>query len=120
MTESVKEIASRVTAKYGVNRCKPCAEELRDELKKASHNGSILQMKTNGGRGFIVMKDPNFPLPFPVEENGAISETGLHFGVEVGGTVYGNIFRVGTSRSNWENSFDCDVHVFTVTEFERF
>ena len=120
MTETVKEIAARVTKKYGVYKCKPCAEELRDELKKAKHKGSILQMETKGDHDFIVMKDSDFELPFPIDENGAISRNGKHFGVDVGGTVYGNVFRSGTTKSTWESSFDCPSHEFTVTVLEEF
>ena len=74
-----------------------------------------------GGREFIVIKDPNFRLPFQTPPGThAIAENGRHFGVQVGFQVFDNVFKSGISRREWDTRFDCDVHSFSVTSIEPF
>jgi hypothetical protein len=123
MTTSKSDIAAlalSVTKKHGIRRCRECATELREVLATLGKKGCVLRLKTRGGRGYIVMKDPTFLLPFTADKDEAIATSGQHFGVLVGGLVYDNIFQQGISRSAWENSFACDIGTFDVEEIEPF
>lgn len=52
------------------------------------------------------MANANFPLPFSTTLGADyISENGMHYGVQVGGTVYDNIFRNGIALSDWQDQF---------------
>ena len=116
----VKALAQSVTKKYGLNQCRECATKLRSVLAAAGKKGCVLRLKTKGGRGYIVMKDPHFNLPFRTLGDASISDSRLHFGVQVGGYVFDNVHREGILRTSWEETFDCDVHSFDVTEIEPF
>ena len=80
----IENLALNITKKHGFNQCRPCATELRNVLIAVGKKGCVLRLATKGGRGFIVMKDPNFSLPFTTPGDSAISDTGQHFGVQVG------------------------------------
>jgi hypothetical protein len=112
----IENIAKNITRKYGFNECLPCANELRRVLIKAGISGKFLHLTTKGGRGFIVMKAPNFVLPFNAPSNSAISDNGQHFGVKVENYIFDNIHRSGILHSLWIESFDCDVHQFDIRE----
>ena len=109
-----------VTREYGFNQCRECATELRKAFSAKGLHGSVLRLATQGGRGFIVMKNPTFRLPFQTSGDVAIADSGQHFGVHVGLQVFDNIFRDGILRSRWEKEFDCDVHRFVVESKEPF
>lgn len=100
--------------------CRECATELRQVLLDAGKEGCVLQLSTVGGRGYIVMKDPNFKLPFAMQGEESISSTGVHFGVYVDGLVFDNIHREGIPKADWINSFACDVQNFSIEEIEHF
>ena len=114
-------IASPIASKFGLNKCRPCATALRDAFQEKHIPGSVLRLSTKGGRGYIVMKNSSFKLPFflpPGVE--AIADSGQHFGVLVGTLVFDNIFRSGVAAANWERQFDCDVHQFSLLKIEHF
>ncbi|HEV7925525.1 MAG TPA: papain fold toxin domain-containing protein [Verrucomicrobiae bacterium] len=117
---NIESLAYAVTQKYGLEKCFPCVNELKRVFKANGIHGQILKLSTQGGRGFIVMKNPQALLPFHVASDTAISRNGAHFGVQVGDHVFENIHRKGIPRVNWELQFDCDAHIFTVTVFELF
>jgi len=117
---NVVVIARKVAAQYGLNDCRACAADLRRAFKARGMQGHVLRLSTVGGRGWIVMKDPAFRLPFHAPPNVAIAESGQHFGVEVGQHVFDNIFRDGILKSEWEGKFDCDVHRFKLDRIESF
>jgi hypothetical protein len=117
---SIRALALSVTSKHGLNKCYDCAVELRAVMMAAGKKGCILKLSTNGGRGFIVMKDVNFKVPFRMQGEEAIASSGQHFGVHVGGFVFDNVHREGIARAAWQDTFDCDVHAFTLTEQDHF
>ncbi|MCK9605750.1 MAG: hypothetical protein M0R33_04780 [Methylomonas sp.] len=117
---NVRALAFSVTRKFGLNKCYECAIELRQVLSAAGKKGCILRLKTKGGRGYIVMKDSRFKLPFPTQGDEAIANTGQHFGVYVDGFVFDNVHREGIARGGWLDTFDCDVHSFELTEQDPF
>ena len=116
----VRALALSVTKKHGLNMCRECATELRQVLLDAGKKGCVLRLKTKGGRGYIVMKDPNFRLPFTTQGDEAIASSGQHFGVHVDGFVFDNVHREGIARADWQGTFDSDVHLFELTEIEPF
>lgn len=115
----VQTLAKSVTRKHGFNQCHKCADELRRVLIAAGVKGAVLRLRTKGGRGNIVMKDPSFFLPFAVLSSAAIATNGQHFGVQVGDYVFDNIHRAGIPLTKWRETFDCDVHDFDL-EIEHF
>jgi Papain fold toxin 2 len=119
-TSSIRALALSVTSKYGLNKCYACAIELRAVMKAAGKKGCILKLSTLGGRGFIVMKDVDFKVPFNMHGEEAIASSGQHFGVHVGGFVFDNVHREGIARASWQGTFDCDVHAFVLAEQDRF
>ncbi len=111
--QEIALIASSVTRRYGLYQCQLCANDLRNTFVRHGIHGQVLCLTTFGGRGFIVMKDPNFHLPFLMQPGeDAIASSGVHYGVQVGSQVFDNIFRDGIDRTKWEHQFDCDVHYF--------
>lgn len=116
----IAALAGTITRKYGFNQCRECATALRKTFSEKGLHGSVLRLATQGGRGFIVMRNPTFRLPFSVSGDAAIADSGQHFGVLVGLHVFDNIFREGILRSQWEKEFDCDVHRFVVESKEPF
>ena len=106
---SAARIASEITHKYGHLQCMQCAEELRDELIRANLKGSILKLEASAKhtRGWIYMRNDQFQFPFAMKPGQKwISDNGTHYGVEVFGTVYDNIFRNGISRADWPLQFE--------------
>ena len=59
-------------------------------------------------------------LPFPTQSGEAIATSGQHFGVQVGSFVFDHVHREGIPRSEWQDTFDCDVHAFELTEIDPF
>lgn len=114
-------LADSIASKYGWQECRQCATALREAFVKEQLTGSVLRLATQGGRGYIVMKDSNFKLPFTVPQGvDSIADNGQHFGVLIGNQVFDNVFRSGIPFADWQNQFDCDVHFFTVTTIETF
>src|SRR5256885_626248 len=96
-------ICRETTRRFGLNKCHDCAKALTKTLKASGFHGELVQLKTEGAtRGFIVMKNPKFPIPFPTGGTDAISETGQHFGVRVSGKVYCNVFQDGVNALAWD------------------
>ncbi len=121
ITPEIVVLAKKVTTKYGLNQCRQCATELRKIFAANGLHGHVLQLTTSGGRGFIVMRDSDFRLPFPMPlGKDAITETGQHFGVQVGQYIFDNIFKEGILKMRWESQFDCDVHSFKINIIEPF
>ena len=108
----VMSLALSITKKYGLNQCDDCAKELKDVFKKKGISGQLLTLSTKLGNDFIVMKNPNFILPFPTSGDCAISNTGQHFGIQVGEYVFDNIFKEGILETQWVSQFDCRCHQF--------
>lgn len=119
-SSSFRSLGLEVTKRFGLNECLPCAQELKARLSAVGKKGRILKLATKGGRGFIVMKDSSFALPFQTSGDEAISTTGLHFGVQIGDFVFDNVHREGIEFNRWSDSFDCDVHRFEIIEIEVF
>ena len=119
-TSEVRALAFSVTRKFGLNKCYECAVELRRIMISAGKSGCVLKLKSRGGRGFIMMQDPGFKLPFPTQSGEAIATSGQHFGVQVGSFVFDNVHGEGIPRSAWQDTFDCDVHAFELTEIDPF
>ncbi len=119
-TSDVRTLALSVTKKHGLNKCFECAVELRQVMMSVGKKGCVLKLKTKGGRGYIVMKDSKFQIPFPTQGDEAIANSGQHFGVHVGGFVFDNVHREGIARWAWQDTFDCDVHAFELTEVDPF
>lgn len=117
---NIHDIALSITKKYGFNQCLQCSTALRQALIAAGRTGVVLKLKAKGARLYVVMKDPDFKLPFNAPAEAAISETGLHYGVQVGEYVFDNIHRSGILRSKWVDSFDCAGHAFEVSEIDPF
>lgn len=121
ITPEIVVLTRKVTSKYGFRQCRQCATELRMVFMAKGLHGHVLQLTTSGGRGFIVMKNPAFRLPFPMPLGiDSITETGQHFGVQVGQYVFDNIFKEGILKMQWESQFDCDAHRFTINIIEPF
>ena len=119
--QEISVIASAVAANYGLTRCRDCATALRNAFIRRQIHGQVLRLATVGGRGFIVLKDDTFRLPFPTPPgNPAIATNGFHFGVLVGQQVFDNVFRTGVPYASWQSKFDCDVHRVTLTQIEPF
>ena len=118
----VAKICLGVTRRFGLNKCLECAKALAAALKEAGAAGEIVELKAQGAtRGFIVMKDPKFAIPFPAGAgNEAISTNGKHYGVRLNGKIYCTVFRGGIRAADWEGQFDCDAHKFSVTVASRF
>ena len=117
----VTSIAKPIASRFGLNQCRPCATALREAFRRSGLHGYVAQLTTLGGRGYIVMRDTNFRLPFvtpPGQQS--IANNRQHFGVVVDDYVFDNIFRDGTPFSGWQAQFDCDVHRFTLLKIESF
>lgn len=100
MTASLAaSIASSITVKHGRLACVQCAEELRDALVAVRIKGRIVKLEAQAKytRGWIFLVTPG---------NEPISENGDHYGVEVYGTVYDNIFKSGIPAANWPLQFE--------------
>ena len=98
-TSDVRALALSVAKKHGLNKCYECAVGLRQAMMIAGKKGRVLKLKTKGGRGYIVMKNPSFKLPFPTQGDEAIATAGQHFGVHIGGFVFDNVHREGIAIS---------------------
>jgi hypothetical protein len=72
----VSEIATKITGKWGLLKCKECAKELIKAFKAKGIQGKEITIQV--GDGFVMSKT------YPKE---AISRNGKHVGVEVNGIV---------------------------------
>lgn len=110
MTASLAaSIASTITIKHGRLACLQCAEELSDAFATAGIESRMVKLEAQAKhtRGWIHMKDVNFPFPFAMPHGvDSISENGAHYGVEVYGTVYDNIFKSGIAEADWPLQFE--------------
>jgi len=99
-------LAASITANYGRLQCLSCAEALSNALQARGISGVIHQLYVGYRPGWMFVADPKFVLPFPMVPGiHAISENGSHYGVEVSGIVYDNIFRSGLPLADWEQAF---------------
>jgi hypothetical protein len=119
----IAAIAVSITQQHGRLECASCARELTTAFKNRGIKGRVWQLKAiaTQSRGWICMEDPAFPLPFPTASGqDSISENGLHFGVEVQGIVYDNIFRNGIGLAAWPLQFTCYTGEFESTVVDSF
>jgi hypothetical protein len=117
----VLALVVKAASKHGFLKCHDCAKELSALFASKGIHGVVLRLTTKGGRGYIVMTDPNFKLPFQSPAGvDCISNNGKHYGVSVGDQVFDNVFRSGIDLKDWRNSFECDVHDFDTKAIDPF
>jgi hypothetical protein len=120
LTQDEVNLLASITNKHGLHSCHECALELQQVMRNDGIKGCVLRWEAKGGRGYVVMKDKNFKLPFATNANEAISRSGQHFGVRVGDFVFDNIHRTGIAFADWEDTFVCDSGSFEVITVESF
>src|SRR4051812_4287741 len=78
-----QQVASDAAQGFGNLQCVECAQNVEQALTAAGHGGQVIELRGGGSRGFIVdlSQPPNAP---------AISNNGVHVGVEVEGLVFDN------------------------------
>lgn len=99
-------LAASIAANYGCLQCLQCAQALSDALRAKGIGGLIHKLYVGSRPGWLFVADPNFVLPFPMPAGETtISQNGSHYGVEVAGVVYDNVFRGGIPLADWEQAF---------------
>lgn len=104
------EVASAAAQGFPNLHCQECANSVMAALKKAGHQGELIELKGPGG--FII----SHSLP---PGSDAISQNGRHLGVRVGDMVYDNITPNGIPYDQWIKSFDSigGISIRSVTPF---
>jgi len=96
----IQKKSKTLSGKFGRFKCEKFAKALMKWLIDEGVEGGYLTLKTaSSSRGFIVVDG----------EKDAISETGKHYGVEVDGIVYDNVFPKGFPRNKWLKTYSADV-----------
>lgn len=89
----------RITSKYGIGDCVPCASEVTSYIKSVGGSGVKLEMQATAPMYRFVRGE--------TPPNGSIANTrpiSFHVGVEYNGRVYDNFGR-HSSVTNWQNSY---------------
>jgi len=113
-------ICTTISKKFGLKKCKECAAAIAKELSKSNISGEILELSAQSSRGWIVMADEKFKIPFSTPPGGVISDTGKHYGVKVNELVFCNIFRNGIKASAWAKEFTCDSGKISCKSYKKF
>lgn len=100
------EKLSGIARKFSVFQCQECADEIQIWLKECNINGVYLKLRSAGG-DFIISERVGGDI--------AISQNGIHCGVEVYGRVFDNLPSTGMMKQTWLNDFAC-LGGFTVIE----
>ena len=119
LRETVQE-AAQSTRLYSVRECDKYAAALLKKLASLKIHGAIVRLSAQGGRGFIVPKNPALLLPFNVSLKMAIATNWRHWGILVDGYVYEQLLRDGVPLDQWPGHYDCDVHCFAVEVVANF
>lgn len=120
MTISDHEIyqqISKIVEQFSLMQCLGCAEAIKQWLKEQKINGIHLHLKLLpvGAVRYRFIVSARW-------QNGteAISQNGVHYGVEVRGLVFDNLSVEGLSRENWVQDFSCPSGSFIIEEVEQF
>lgn len=102
---------------YGQFKCVECADAVWQECEALGLAAEYLKIDTPGERGNEKPLKLNWELYGTLTDvtlaswmktdhiDRSVSEATLHYGVDVNGVVYDNVFPCGIARSAWENIF---------------
>jgi hypothetical protein len=109
---SARDVAAGAARGFAVLQCQECAEAVRDALLAAGHGGHLVELRTAGGRDFMVC------LSFDGGQT-TITMNGRHVGVRVGDLVFDNLHPNGLAYDEWLKDFDAvgGVQVQATTAF---
>ena len=105
-----REVKSIVSA-YPVFECDCCAIAVSDWLRSHEIPYKILRLKTK-------RKSDCFIVSRRYGMSDAITENGIHYGVEVLGLVFDNLSDEGLLRDDWIADFSCRSGQFVIDELD--
>ncbi|AFZ11347.1 hypothetical protein Cri9333_0369 [Crinalium epipsammum PCC 9333] len=112
--EEIFQEIGKIIQRFDLYQCDACARAILQWLQANNIQGKILKLKTATRRdGYI--------LSWRLERQditNSITQTGVHYGVEVLGRVFDNLSVEGMTREDWLNDFDCPSHQFILTELD--
>jgi hypothetical protein len=104
-------IASSVSKNYGILQCEECSLALQDTFTRLGIPGRRMKLLPINEAPWkwrnISMRNADFKLPCRSEPGEPISHNGKHYGYEVNGIIYDNIFREGIPANEWPAMFIC-------------
>lgn len=98
------KIVTPITAKYPIGKCLPCATELRKALNAAGFAVSVWEITSN--TQFIVLAETSLTAGLSSLLHKSITENGKHYGVEVEGQIFDNLFKTGIAAREWPKQFE--------------
>ncbi|WP_309229793.1 papain fold toxin domain-containing protein [Oscillatoria sp. FACHB-1407] len=105
-----------LVVRFPLLQCEECASTLKQWLKQRGISGKLWRLTTRyDGEDFI--------LSDRLEQKGcfeAITENGVHYGVEVYGKIFDNLSRHGLLLDDWVKDFTSLSNEFNVEAIEEF
>ncbi len=113
--DEVYQQVGRIVQRFGLMECFECAETVKRWLKDQEIDGIHLKLVPLEAIRYRFIVSNRW-------ENGAeaVSQNGVHYGIEVRGKVFDNLSAEGLSREDWIQDFSCPAGGFTIEEVERF
>jgi hypothetical protein len=113
--DEVYQQVGRIIQQFGLMECLECAETVKNWLKRQGISGIHLKLMPLGAVRYRFIVSDRW-------KNGteAISQNGVHYGVEVRGKVFDNLSSDGLTRDDWIRDFSCPAGGFIIEEIERF
>lgn len=108
-----QNLLSPICAEYGKFKCVDCAEHLEKKLTGSGWNIKYLKLDAIGpknGRPLVLCAElyddfAGMYANWVDSVDTVIADTSLHYGVEVNGIVFDNVFPNGIERADWERIF---------------
>ena len=113
---SIQEIhtcVGQIGALFPLLECVPCAVAIMQWLDRSNIPYQLLRLKTKRRSDLYIVSNR-------IISGESITENGSHYGVEVFGLVFDNLFRTGLSRDAWLRDFSCRSGAFTIEEIDCF
>jgi len=99
-TPTVQEELGRIAGGFGIGYCVQAANAMQEYLTKNGRNGNVIILQFPGGRlGSYIVSDSY------MDGRIAISDTGMHRGIEYNRFIHCNVFPQGKPEHEWIISF---------------
>lgn len=109
------EAIGNLVTRFPLLHCEDCAITLKQWLKRRGIPGKLWRLSTR--------YDEDFILSDRLEQQNCletITENGVHYGVEVYGTIFDNLSKQGRSPDDWVQDFTSLSNEFEVKVIEEF
>ena len=104
--EEIYETIKQITNKYKLFECQACADEIKKWLQENNISATYIKLVAHHS-DFIISKRVGY--------HQSITLNGIHYGIEIKGTVFDNLPNTGLSKQAWLNDFE-SLHDITIEE----